>query len=67
MKKLIMILLAAAAISCNEGSRSSEANDNADNYDENYDNTEEIEPADTATMESDTTNMGGGDMERDSL
>lgn len=56
MKKLIMILLAAAAFSCTDN-RSSERNDDA--YDN--DNTEAVEPADSTTVESDTTST---DMDR---
>ena len=61
MKKLIMILFAAAAFSCGDGSnRSSGAND-GDLDGTGGDNTEMAEP-DSTTMQSDTTSTN--DMNR---
>lgn len=60
MKKLIMILVAAAAFSCGDGNRSSERNDDA--YDK--DNTEALE-ADSTTVDSDTTSTGDMDRRQD--
>lgn len=48
MKKLILILLAATAFSCGDGSRSSERNDM-----DNNDNTEIAEPADSTDSDAD--------------
>jgi hypothetical protein len=46
MKKLIMIFLAAAAVSCGESNRSSERDERDD-----MDNTEQVEPDTTTTDE----------------
>jgi hypothetical protein len=53
MKKLIMILVAAAAFSCGDGNRTSGAND-GDLDGTGGDNTEMSEP-DSTSVESDTT------------
>jgi hypothetical protein len=65
MKKVIMILMAAATMtvmSCGDGNRSSES---ANDTDTGGDNTEVAEPADTTTMQSDTTTTGDMDQRQD--
>lgn len=62
MKKLIFILMAAAAFSCGDGSRSSQGNDNAN---DGMENSESAEPADTTgttggDVQLDTTSTSGG-------
>ncbi len=61
MKKLILILFAAVAMSCGDGSnRASEAgSESQDNYQDNY--SDDAFEADTTDVRTDTTsNMGPG-------
>jgi hypothetical protein len=62
MKKLIMILMAAAVMSCGDGNNN--ASENTDDTEAGSDRTELAEP-DSTMMQSDTTSTGDMDQRQD--